>query len=266
MNYKNKYIKYKAKYLNSKNNQTGGAKLKEIYFIRHGETEWNVLGKTQGQEADIPLNENGKEQSRKTGKYLKKYRIQDMPFDEIICSPMKRCKETAELIAKEIGFDKDIIYDDNIIEKKSGNLSGLTDKDEPLKSFFEYIEKESYREDPIEKYKLNGHLEDDKLFNDVIKKLDKETGYKITGVELKEEIITRVDKFIKSLEKNKSNKILVISHSGFIGVLLEHIFRLNILPVGDMSNGKNCSICYCTYQDNIFTMISPQNTEHLAII
>ena len=29
-----------------------------LYFIRHGETSWNVEGKMQGQ-TDIPLNENG---------------------------------------------------------------------------------------------------------------------------------------------------------------------------------------------------------------
>ena len=38
--------------------------LKEIYFIRHGETEWNVtewniINRLQGCENDIPLNKNG---------------------------------------------------------------------------------------------------------------------------------------------------------------------------------------------------------------
>ena len=31
---------------------------KTLYFVRHGETDWNVLGKLQGQ-TDVPLNENG---------------------------------------------------------------------------------------------------------------------------------------------------------------------------------------------------------------
>ena len=44
--YKNKYIKLKTKILN---NMFGGDNIeKEIYFIRHGKTIWNDLGKTQG--------------------------------------------------------------------------------------------------------------------------------------------------------------------------------------------------------------------------
>ena len=54
------------------NNIIGGANMKEIYFIRHGQTEWNKMGKSQGREADTDLNQTGVEQAIQTGKYLKK--------------------------------------------------------------------------------------------------------------------------------------------------------------------------------------------------
>ena len=71
-----KYIKYKTKYLKLKNDNmlmNGGRKssVKEIYFIRHGQTIWNKQGKTQGQEADIELNDIGINEATITGKYLK---------------------------------------------------------------------------------------------------------------------------------------------------------------------------------------------------
>lgn len=63
-----------------------------LYFIRHGETEWNTAGKLQG-ESDIPLNEKGKMLARITGEALR-----DIPFDLLILSPFIRTAQTAEYI------------------------------------------------------------------------------------------------------------------------------------------------------------------------
>ena len=118
--YEKKYLKYKTKYLKLKNDNmlmNGGRKssVKEIYFIRHGQTIWNQQGKTQGQEADIELNDIGINEATITGKYLKKFRTLDKEFDCIISSPMLRSSKTASIIAKELGFDNNIIYNDDIM-------------------------------------------------------------------------------------------------------------------------------------------------------
>ena len=65
----------------------------KICLIRHGETDWNVIGKLQGRE-DIPLNENGKIQAQYCGKALK-----NMVWTTIITSPLSRARQTAEIIA-----------------------------------------------------------------------------------------------------------------------------------------------------------------------
>ncbi|MFV0498549.1 MAG: histidine phosphatase family protein [Bacilli bacterium] len=67
-------------------------KRNSIYLLRHGETDWNRIGRIQGIK-DIPLNKNGLRQAKKMGKYLRKLRI-----DLIYTSPLKRAKETAEII------------------------------------------------------------------------------------------------------------------------------------------------------------------------
>lgn len=63
-----------------------------LLLVRHGETEWNRQTRFQGQ-IDVPLNDNGKEQGRKAGEFLK-----DVVIDFAVSSSMLRPKETAELI------------------------------------------------------------------------------------------------------------------------------------------------------------------------
>ncbi len=61
----------------------------ELYIMRHGETQWNHLNKIQGQK-DIELNKTGIAQAEKAREEFNKYE-----FDLIICSPLKRAKQTA---------------------------------------------------------------------------------------------------------------------------------------------------------------------------
>ena len=63
-----------------------------LLLVRHGETDWNKAGKFQGQ-IDVPLNDNGREQSRRAAEFLK-----DVKLDFAISSSMLRPKETAEII------------------------------------------------------------------------------------------------------------------------------------------------------------------------
>ncbi len=65
-----------------------------LLLVRHGETDWNKAGKFQGQ-IDVPLNDNGREQSRRAAEFLK-----DIKLDFAISSSMLRPKETAEIILK----------------------------------------------------------------------------------------------------------------------------------------------------------------------
>ncbi len=63
-----------------------------VILVRHGETNWNLEGRFQGQ-IDIPLNDNGKMQGKTAGSFLSKTKI-----DKAFSSSMSRPKETAEAI------------------------------------------------------------------------------------------------------------------------------------------------------------------------
>jgi len=65
-----------------------------IILIRHGETDWNVIGRYQGQ-ADPPLNARGLEQAKRVAHLLK----QNTRLDVLFTSPLKRAAQTAQVIA-----------------------------------------------------------------------------------------------------------------------------------------------------------------------
>lgn len=66
--------------------------MKTLYIVRHGETDWNKMGKYQGI-TDVPLNENGLNQAKACGEALK-----DITFDRILSSDLSRALDTAETI------------------------------------------------------------------------------------------------------------------------------------------------------------------------
>ena len=88
----------------------------KLYLVRHGETDWNIERRLQGQ-VDIPLNEFGKSLAVKTGKGL-----ENIQFDICFTSPLKRAKETAELIL--FGKDTLIVDDVRIIEMAFADWEG----------------------------------------------------------------------------------------------------------------------------------------------
>ena len=69
--------------------------MKTLYIVRHGETDWNKMGKYQGI-TDVPLNENGLNQAKACGQALK-----DVKFDRILSSDLSRALVTAEVIRGE---------------------------------------------------------------------------------------------------------------------------------------------------------------------
>lgn len=93
---------------------------KNIYVIRHGQTDWNLKEIIQGTK-DIPLNDNGRKQANELKDVLK-----NVSFDKIISSPLKRAFETAQIVNKDnIPINKDI----RLIERGYGKLEGFSQYD-----------------------------------------------------------------------------------------------------------------------------------------
>ncbi|MDD9267658.1 histidine phosphatase family protein [Paenibacillus sp. GCM10023248] len=90
-----------------------------IGFIRHGSTEWNKLGKLQGQ-LDTDLTDEGRDQAKRLG-----VRLAGETWDGIISSDLKRAKETAHIISEQSGIPF-IREDARLRERRYGQVEGTT--------------------------------------------------------------------------------------------------------------------------------------------
>lgn len=88
-----------------------------IYFLRHGETDYNATARMQGQ-VDIPLNEKGMMQARMAARYFKKRGIH---FDRVFTSPLVRAMQTAITIS---GLEDEVLIDERLIELGFGVVEG----------------------------------------------------------------------------------------------------------------------------------------------
>jgi probable phosphoglycerate mutase len=93
--------------------------MKNIFVIRHGQTEWNLARRMQGR-LDSPLTHTGSEQAHGHGEVLKSLgRI-----DEMFVSPSGRTQETAYILNSYVRAP--VTYQDALLERDLGTWSGLT--------------------------------------------------------------------------------------------------------------------------------------------
>lgn len=86
-------------------------------MIRHGETDWNAIGKLQGR-TDIPLNETGILQAEECSEFLK-----SSQWDVLITSPLKKAKQTAKIIKKNVNVS--VIEMEEFLERDYGDAEGM---------------------------------------------------------------------------------------------------------------------------------------------
>ena len=89
-----------------------------ILLARHGETEWNRIGRWQGW-ADPPLNDTGRAQARRLAEQL-----QRVPFDAVYSSDLRRAHETAVIVAEPHSVP--VVTEPGLREIDIGAWSGLT--------------------------------------------------------------------------------------------------------------------------------------------
>ena len=173
----------------------------KIYYVRHGQTDWNLARKMQGGETEKELNSTGIEQAKQTKKEL-----ENAKYDIVICSPMHRAIQTAEIINKDRNVP--IITDERIRERKLGELEGNKVTDETEKKIWDY--------------NLN---------------------YQIPNGENIHDFEKRILEFFNEIKLKYVDKtVLIVAHGGIAKVIKLHLYGMpesnNLSEIGM----KNCEI------------------------
>ena len=90
----------------------------QLFFVRHGKTEWNSQHRYQGQ-SDVPLSDLGRRQAESLAHHL----IGEK-FDAIYASDLERAWETARMIGEKVGTK--IVSEPRLREMNFGIIEGLT--------------------------------------------------------------------------------------------------------------------------------------------
>ena len=202
----------------------------EIYFVRHGQTIWNVEKRFQGL-SDSPLTELGITQAKLLGEKLK-----DIKFDKFYSTSLKRAYDTANYI-KGNRKQKVEIFDD-FVEISMGDMEGIKQEDfkklypEQVKNFF---------------------------FNQLEYNPSSFGGESFLKV--RERVIRGLNKFIE-LNKNYE-RVLVVSHGATLKTLLHYISGKDISTLSNEAIPKNTSYTIVKYENGKFEIIDFSNVSHL---
>jgi broad specificity phosphatase PhoE len=95
-----------------------------LYFVRHGETDWNRAGRYQGQR-DIPLNATGRSQANRNGRALAEALGDAAASLDYVASPLMRARETMEIMRAELALSRhDYRTDHRLRELDYGHWEG----------------------------------------------------------------------------------------------------------------------------------------------
>jgi probable phosphoglycerate mutase len=163
-----------------------------IYFLRHGETDWNVAGRLQGRR-DIPLNATGRSQARRNGGVLAEM-IEASDQLTFVASPLSRTRQTMRIVREALRQPDDgYQVDDRLLEIDFGDWEGHNWRE------IEHADPESYR----------ARTEDG-------------FGHRPPGGESYADVMQRVTSWLADIAR----PTVVVSHGGVMRCLRGHVLGL----------------------------------------
>lgn len=197
-----------------------------LYLIRHGESEWNILSKVQGQ-SNTQLTDKGREQAKKAAQGLLHEKI-----DLIFSSDLNRAFDTAKVIGELLGLEVNTF--EELREMRFGVWEGLTTQEI-----------------------MNKYTNEHTIWMTEPHKLNLPEAEKL--IDLQERLLGIVNILIKD---NKDKNILIVSHGSSIKALILGILGIDISFYNRFTI-SNTGISIIEYRDYSPVLRVLNDTSHL---
>lgn len=202
--------------------------MKNIYIIRHGQTDFNVRQIVQGRGINSDINKTGIQQA---AKFFEAHK--EIQFEIVYTSTLKRTWQTVDaFIAKEIPH----IATPALDEIDWGIFEGVEHHPD--------LQKEYY--DIIQAWK-NGNL-----------------SIKIEGGESAQDLADRLQPFVEELAKIKYQNILICTHGRTLRILLCLLLNKPITKM-DTFEHQNTGLYHLHFDENKYTLQKHNDSTHLSI-
>ena len=168
-----------------------------LYFIRHGQTDFNKEHRLQGVEFDEPLNAEGEKEMHDL--------LPNLPtdFEVIFASPLKRVQMSAQIIADY--SHKPIVIKEELSERDFGSLAGKTWSEIPNNLELQTLDREQRYD------------------------------YRAFGGESFEDVALRLERFISYAKDSSYASALVVSSIGVLRVAYKIVLNENIVDIDNAS-------------------------------
>lgn len=200
--------------------------LKDLYILRHAETEFNRLGMVQGRGIDADLNDTGNKQANA---FFEHY--QHLPIEKVYLSTLKRTAQTVQgFLNKGIPYEKH----EGLDEISWGIHEGKPFDEEAHKEYLYYTNQ----------WRMGN------------------TNIAIPQAETPEEVVTRQKEITKIILESPEKTVLVCSHGRSMRILLA--WWLNYpLSYMDYFEHYNTSLYHLQYTGTMFKIVRHNDRKHL---
>lgn len=198
-----------------------------LILLRHGETEWNLTGRWQGQAADTPLTDLGREQARIVARRLRSYRI-----SAIYSSDLLRAFETAQIVGQALGLTP--MAEPGLRESDIGAWTGLT-WDEITARFPDEV-------------------------TAMFAGQDVRRGGGESYGEMQARLAAALDRIIA---RHAGQTVLLVGHGAALRTLIAHVLGADLAQMHRIAIGGNTALSVVQAQRNGLRLVSYNDTAHL---